>query len=362
MNVSVGLVSATSFRVPSPGLQDTFGRGSLRLPRQSATGDGSHGITRSSGPAPSRTLVRVSATVSPAKAERAQAILEEEDALISLHRAWYPPVQRPVVADRRPVNEEAIRRRRAELAREGVRWFDVSNRRRAVRTAEEMAHHDIDEAMAASSNWTEREERRLDAWWNSLCGNDPAVVEQHLRGVFQSTDTPASPVSVAGGLLDVAVLIPGEHVLPSESVHLVGGDLSIRRASRSHRAQLHRQVVAGLLIAVARQTFAAAPGLTAVRCHALQATHRGRHDDLSAIGVVELSRVDLAVADLNVEAEALLHRYGSGLRWVTHTPDGPLRPLPLDDMPELADLLARLCRNALGESSDDRRPGVSAPA
>lgn len=365
MNISVGLVSATSFRVPSMGVSDTFGRGSVWTPRVVASG----AVVDAAGahpafPSGQRAAGRLgSAMTTAAKQRRAQSILEQEDALTSLHRAWVAPVQRPVVPSQEPLDEGTIRRRAAGLAREGVRWFEVTSRRRAIETAEEVATHNIGAARTAGDAWVAAEEHRLDAWWNALCGNDPEVVCDHLRTAFQDTDIPAAPISLSGGVLDLAVLIPGEHVLPVDSVQLVGGDLSIRTASAAHRARLHRQLVAGLVIAAARQAFANAPGLSCTRVHAVKATHRGWFDDLSAIARVELCRPHLAGADLSEDAESIVTKHGQGVAWETLGSDGPLRSLPLDDLPELAGLLARLCRGeAAGRGGTGSADGERAPA
>ncbi|PKW25708.1 hypothetical protein [Phycicoccus duodecadis] len=355
MNETVGLVSATSFRVPAPGLRMTFGVSWPGLFRDGR--DASHqrstsgGAGSSAGHAAPRRLTGTAASGVPAAvADRAQRIIEQEYRLTSLHRASYEPATRPLATPDRAVTAWGARRERTSAARASARWFDIVKRRDAGHAAAERAASHI-EAAAAATEAVELEQRRLDTWWDALRSGHQAVVTDQLVRAFAEAGLAAAPMTVHGSYLGLAVLAPEEHLLPTEAVTLSAhGTLSVRPASKAHRARLQREVVASAVLASARCAFAAAPGLAHIRVVVLRAEHRGAVDDVSAIGVVELSRRDVASADLGVGAEALLARYGEALRWDISHPEVALRKLPLDDVPELATLLARLCRNGVDDA------------
>lgn len=344
VNLSVGLVSGTEFRVPGQAVRATFGLGTLSRPLAAAR---AAIAARHANETPGARLVTLAAgPMSPALASRAQTILDEEDALTNIHRLPTLALERPepAVTESVVVDEAAILAEHRAAARTGLRWFDVTKRREAARSATALAAHDIDEAMSAVSEAAEAEQRSLDEWWDSLRGNDARVVTEHLSRTFAERDLPATVLAVHGSYAEIAVLAPDVHLLPGDAVSLLSGrGLSIRRAPAQHKARLFRQMVAGVVIAVVRQAFAASPGMDTVRVVVLKAAHRGRGEDLSAIAVVELGRKELSEANLSHDAEALLGRYGSSLHWDVHEIAGTLRPLLLEDVPEVAELLAMLC-------------------
>lgn len=364
MNETVGLVSATSFRVPAPGLRMTFGvswPSLLRDGRETARQRFSRGGAGSSaGHAASRRLTGPAAHGVPAAVvERAQRIIDQEHRLTSLHRAPYEPATRPLASANPAVDAWGTRRARTGATRASARWFDIVKRREVGLTATERAASDLDTA-AAAAEALEHEQRRLDTWWDALRSGHQAVVTDQLVRAFAEAGLAAAPMTVHGSYLGLAVLAPEEHLLPTEAVTLSPrGTLSVRPASKEHRARLLRQVVASAVVASARCAFAAAPGLAHIRVVVLRAEHRGAVDDVSAIGVVELSRRDLTVADLGVGAEALLARYGEALRWDVSHPEVALRKLPLDDVSELATLLARLCRNGVDDAYRMLEPALA---
>ncbi|KRE61566.1 hypothetical protein [Nostocoides sp. Soil756] len=368
MNETVGLVSATSFRVPAPGLQMTFGvswpgllldgRSTARQ-RFSPAGAGSTGLS-----APRRLTGAAAHRVPAAVAERAQRIIEQEHRLTSLHRMPYEPATRPVASLAPPVAVRGARRRASGASRASARWFGIVRRREVGLAATEPGVSELDAGTAATAATAaealELEQRRLDTWWEALRSGHQTVVTDQLVRAFAEAGLAAAPMTVHGSYLGLAVLAPEEHLLPTEAVTLSPqGTLSVRPASKAHRARLQRQVVASAVLAAVRCAFAAAPGLAHIRVVVLRAEHRGAVDDVSAIGVVELSRRDLAVADLGVGAEALLTHYGEALRWDISHPEVALRKIPLDDVPELATLLARLCRTGVDDSHRMLEPALA---
>lgn len=357
----VGLVSGAEFRVPGPAVRATFGSGTLSLPLAISR---ARVAAQHAGELPARRLMSWAGAPVPTNvAVRAQAVLDEEDALTSLHRLPVTPVERPDVrvADRTEVDADAIRVERRSAARAGIRWFDVAKLRKADRSASAEADHEIYEALSAVEEAAEEKQQRLEEWWSALNANDPAVVIGHLGRQFAGRDLPATPLAVHGSYAEIAVLAPDEHVLPADAVTMHSGQgLAIRRASGSHRGRFFRQVLAGTIILVVREAFAASPGLDTIRVVTLKASHRGFGDDLSAVAVVELSRRDLAEADLGLDAETILVRHGTALQWDVHEMAGTLRPMLLENVPEVAELLARLCSARYDEPRVESSPAVLA--
>ncbi|MBM6404156.1 hypothetical protein JQN72_07850 [Phycicoccus sp. CSK15P-2] len=291
MTATVGLVSETSFRVPSPGVRQTFGLRAMAPIRPSTPVAPPAPAT--SGPANPLDLIAMAAGPGQQNPEeKAQAILDEEEALSSLHRV------EPVVAEAPTPDPSGV-------------------------------------------------QRRADIRWELLCLNDAETVLDQLGRCFEDTGAPAVPMEVAGPVAVVAILAPDDHVLPSKTVTLVnGGTLSIRRPPPAHRARLYRQLVAGLVIGTARQVLAAAPGLTGVRIVVIRSLHEGNYDTVTSLASVELERSALDGADYSKDAEDVLLEVGQRVFWRTAEPDNTLEPLPLADLPEVTDVFAKLCRSA----------------
>ncbi|MBM6404157.1 hypothetical protein JQN72_07855 [Phycicoccus sp. CSK15P-2] len=258
-------------------------------------------------------------SVTAEKARRVFNLVSEHETLTSLHRGPVEQTERPSVPEEQPP---------------GVRSLDGQRRR----------HDEGEEGSATLADDLTAQEQGLDAWWDALCSNDHETLLPHLSRTFQELNLPVSPVSVVHDTVELAVLTPGEHLLPRDTVGLVGGTLSIRMSTAAHRAWLHRQVVAGLTLSAARHALAAAPGLRVARVHAIHAEHRGEVADLSVLGVVDIDRDRLETADLDQDAESLVLHDGAVRHWDTEGEHGTLRPRPLDDLPALAPFLARLCR------------------
>ncbi|MBR7744381.1 hypothetical protein KC207_13890 [Phycicoccus sp. BSK3Z-2] len=256
------------------------------------------------------------------KEERAQAVISEQEAYTSLHRVDIEPLVRPTVPDADAIHLASV----TPIAGDGP--------------ADATAALEPD----AESLLTDDLERRLDGWWDALCGNDPETLLEHLTRTFATSPLPVVPVRVRGRVLDLAVLTPSRHLLPRSTVGLQGGTLSIRTATAGHSAWLHRQVVAGLSLWAARQALADAPGVSSVRVHALSVEHRGHYDDVSVLGVTQLDRDVVERVDLGLDAETLLILHSRELQWQTGGLNASLQPLQLAELPALAPLLARLCR------------------
>ncbi len=352
MTISVDTPMGVSVRVSSPAFRATF------TPRATASSGDPVGsaavgaVVPSSGAVPSlhaavneRPASRLtSAHATVAQAALAESILDAEDALTSVHRAWFAPAQRPLVRRAERVDETTIRARHTEAALRGVPWFDLPNRRRAAKAAQRRAHTDIDVARRAAEERTQAEEQRIDAWWNALCANDPATVTEYVNGVFAAeAGTRAAALGTHGSVIEVAVLAPGEHVLPAEEVRMSGdGSLTIRRSSAAHRAELYRQHVAGLVIATARRALAASPGAASVTVHVLRSTCSGPFDDVSLLAVADVSREDLQRADFGTDACSLLSRLGRRVLLGAAGTETAMEPLGLDVVPGLAERLEQL--------------------
>lgn len=353
MSTSVVTVDGARVRVSSPAFRETFsqrssagspapvGEALAAVPAPTTTGSvARHQLPQDPG-AGRLTLTHASAATSAL----AESILDAEDALTSVHRSWFAPAQRPCAPRPDRVDESTIVARHAEAAVRGVPWFDLSKRRQAAQVARRRAHSDIDVARRAAEERVRAEERRLDAWWKALCANDPATVTEHVDGVFsREPGARAKALGAEGSVLEVAVLAPGEHVLPAEEVRMAADRaLTIRRASAAHRAELYRQHVAGLLVATARRALAASPGAGSVRVHVLRSTASGSYDDVCLLAVAEIAREDLHRADFGLDAVSLLGRIGRGAVLGAAGADKAMEPVALEVVPGLAERLAAMC-------------------
>ena len=353
--MSVRLAPGVRVRVSSRGVRTSLGPRVARVhvgggrPGVS-TGVGPFGFYSSLGSSSSRRSSPGSASRSiggtaaaQAKAERAQAILELEAAITSLHRAQFSPARVPMAVALTPIDEWEVRARHGQAAKRGLSWFDFAGKRQAAAAAVKAADREIFQLRRAALDAQADEQRRVEELWRRLQANDPPTVFQRVEEAFEDNEAPAAPLGLDGSRLDVAVLAPSDDVLPEESVGQTNaGNLSVRRSTKSHRAQLYKSLVAGALIASAREALAVAPGLSTVRVCAVRPMSAAPEATLEALALAEFERERLKAVDLSDDAESILHRTATGLLWSTKGAAAALQGLPVNAAPGLDELLAQL--------------------
>ena len=354
MGLSVRLAPGVRVRVSSRGVRTSVGPRVARL----HVGGGRPGVSTGAGPFgfysslgnASRPSTGRSASTSghgstaqAAKVQRAQEILELERALASIHRAPFPTLRKAVAASPPPIDENAVRARHRQAAKRGVSWFDFAGRRQAVVAAAKAAEKEVTQLRRAALDVQAGEQQRIDESRTRLQANDSAAVLERVAEAFDDNQAPSAPLGLDGSRLDVAMLAPSEEVLPLESVGTTAaGNLSVRKSTNSHRAELYRALVAGGMIATAREALAVAPGLTAVRVCAIRPVSAASGGAFEALALAELTRESLQLVDLSEEAEGTLRNAATSLLWSTKGAAAALQGLPANAAPGLQELLAQV--------------------
>lgn len=279
--IGVRLAPGVRVSVSSRGVRAHVGPRAARL----HVGAGRTGVSTGAGPltyytsvgGPTRrtprTQVPVTATT-PAQQEKAAlaiALTEELTALQTRHsQVSFPSMTRPLASIPKPATGHTLGHHQKQ-ARAGVPWYDVTGRRRARAAALVRASADDREAEEQWGLEQRNQQEELDTFWNRLSKNDPATVIAFVQEAFEDNDDLAAIVGVEGDEAYVAVLAPGEDVVPDRIPGVTPtGRPSIRKMPAKEAAVLHRQAVAGTLLVTAMETFAVAPGLASVKIAALE--------------------------------------------------------------------------------------------
>ena len=280
------------------------------------------------------------------EADLARRTAERLAALCSLHRREPRPVA-PAQVSKPDVPEvgDLLRAARRE-ATSGLRLLQWQERRRAVRAARAEAERTVvrlhDAAEAARLVAQERVHRA----WDLLVHNHEDTVLATLARVFGASGDPVAAVGLRDGDVTLMVLVPEPGVLPDHYPHRsASGDVTLRRVSAGLTSDWYRQLVAGRAVAAARQAFATCPGVETATVVALRVVGDGEHgEDARRVTPVLATRLSRSRLDrLHWEAVTawdVLEMAGHDT--VTHSAGrfGELRPIELNDQPDLAELAA----------------------
>lgn len=205
------------------------------------------------------------------KAEQAQQIAAALQHILDLHRQTFPPAQPPVAPPPEPVDEQAIRERHESAALRGISIFRRARRREAKRRAAASAAVEI----RAEEERREREramaQEQLDSAWQRLLANDPPTVLAALDAAFEDNEARATALDVDGDEVELVVLSPTPDVLPERlPATTPAGNLTLKKITKTQAADLYKTLVAGHVIATAREAFAVAPSLRSARVVAIR--------------------------------------------------------------------------------------------
>jgi restriction endonuclease Mrr len=116
-------------------------------------------------------------------------------------------------------------------------------------------------------------QKALNEAWAALTANEPDVVLSTLEEAFEDNEAPAAAVGVANGEASLVVLVPSTDALPERRPTVTdAGNLSLRKLTKSDKADLYKLLVAGYVLVTIREAFAVAPSLVATRVAVLRAS------------------------------------------------------------------------------------------
>jgi hypothetical protein len=202
---------------------------------------------------------------------------------------------------------------------------------------------ECDEREAADQAQHVAVRQEIDKLWQRLITNDSAVVLALLSHVFQYSSVHAAPLSVWDAEAQLALLAPDVAALPERHpTTTAAGNLSLKKFTKAEMADLYKQLLAGLVLATAKEALAIAPGVTDTRIVVLRHTPTGAYGKirLEAILAARVARAALSgVQWTQTDALTILSEISSELVTRTAGPSKVLAPLDLKGEPEIAGLI-----------------------
>ena len=277
------------------------------------------------------------------KAQQAQALAAAIEGIRTLHHQTFPAVQRLDVADPARPDQAAILRRRMNDALARVSIFRRSTRKAAKAAAVLATRMECDEIEAASQSQYLATQQEIDERWQRLITNDADVVLAVLNHAFQNSGIHAAPLAIWNAEAQLALLTPELAALPERHpTTTAAGNLSLKKFTKGEIADLYKQLVAGLVLATARQAFAMAPRVTDLRIVVLRSTPADAYGNVrpEAILAARIARAALnGVRWTEADALTILDEITSELVTRIAGPSKAFAPLDLKTEPDIARLI-----------------------
>lgn len=309
-------------------------------------GGGGRGSSRPSASAAGRSLAE-------AKVGMARELLSAIQQVQNLHRETFAESVRPTAAAAPPVDTDGIRRRHTKAARAGVPFWDWRARSQARKEAAAATAREIAEEQSRRLAEQQARQEELDLRWKALNENDPETVREVLSEAFADNDAHAAVVGCNDGIASVVVLVPDVDVIPDRiPTTTSAGNLSLKRMTKTDQAALYRTMVAGYLLATAKEAFAVAPRLVAVRAVAIRTTRRNAYGTAVAEALVACHLRRSALVGVrwdDTDAADVLVDAADGLVFTAKGSTKALTPINLAGEPDTAELLASVDVDELEE-------------
>jgi hypothetical protein len=169
------------------------------------------------------------------------------------------------------------------------------------------------------------------------------VVLALLSHVFQTSSVHPAPVGFWDAEAQLALLAPDMAALPERHpTTTAAGNLSLKKFTKGEMADLYNQLVAGLVLATAKEAFAVAPGVTDIRIVVLRHTPADAYGKIcpEAILAARVARAALnGVQWTQADALPILNEVSSELATRIAGPSKAFAPLDLKMDPEIARLI-----------------------
>jgi hypothetical protein len=283
------------------------------------------------------------------KAQQAQALTSAINGIRKLHHQDFPLVQRLIVAYPSPPDHAAILRRRMNDALARVSIFRRSTRKAAEAAAVLATRMECDELNAAGQAQYVAVQQEVDQLWQRLATNDSDVVMAVLSRTFQNSGAHAAPLGVWETEAQLALLAPDVAALPDRRpTTTAAGNLSLKKLTKGEMVDLYKQLVAGLVLTTAKESFAVAPGMTEVRIVALRSTPADAYGKVRPEAILAARVSQAALKGVQwTKADALTILDGISSELVTRVmgPSKAFAPLDLKMEPEIARLVDVMTSN-----------------
>lgn len=277
------------------------------------------------------------------KRQRAAELSHAIQHVLSLHRVAFPTVTAPRAPQPPPADRAVVLAEHRRSALRGIGPFQFEARRRAKAAAAAGAEQHIAHLEAERQLHWQRAQQDLDHWWAALLRNDLPVVLGVLAAAFADNEAPATVAGLDGAEVSLIALVPGVDDMPERTPDTTAaGNLTLRKLTKTERAELHTAAVASHVLRTVREAFAVAPGLVAARIVALQRSGEDAYgaSEFAVMLAAKFERDRLeGVRWQQATAGVILAEASSELIVNIRRGTGELRPLDIRREPDLAAVL-----------------------
>jgi hypothetical protein len=277
------------------------------------------------------------------KAQQSQALASAIQGIRELHHREFPRVQRLVVPPPPRPDHAAILQRRMNDALARVSIFRRSTRKAAQAAAVLATRMECEELEAADQARYGAVQQETDKLWQLLITNDPAVVMAVLSHTFQNSSVNAAPLGIWDSEAHLVLLAPDLAALPERHpTTTAAGNLSLKKFTKGEMAELYKQLVAGLVLATAKEALTVVPRVTGMRIVVLRNTKADAYDEIrpEPILAARVARTALnGVQWTKADAFTILNGISSELVMRVAGPSKALAPLDVKTEAKLASLI-----------------------
>ena len=303
-------------------------------------GSRGHRGTRTSTPAgPSaaeRDLIRRSA-----EAAEYQRALDE---ISGVHRVDFPVVGKPIAQpEPTPTLDDVTRDLTARATRQIPIW-DRRARREAAAAAARTAADEWQRLAAEAEGRRQATQEAYDEWWARLLACDPEITLPFLNAALADNAQPSAAVDCGPGEVTVTLVVPPITGIPERRPDVTpGGRPTTKAMSATDRASLHETSVCAHLLVTAKEVIALCPGAEVIRLVGFADGGEDSFGDMRLhpviAGVIDVQRCR-RVTRWDLPATQVFHDVATEI--LVHKVRGALRPLTLDDQPDLTELTRQI--------------------
>lgn len=358
MGFSVRMAPGVRVRVSSRGVRTSIGSRAARV----HVGGGATGFSSGVGPVTYSTSLGVSrrsssgsvtrSVAASSRAEAAEQLVDVYRRIARLHHEQFTPAERPIAPEPPLIDTAEIRQRHRKASLKGISIFARGRRHDALAQAAAAAQTEIDARELERVRNRTAAQMQLDVEWAQLHANEPDSVIAALAAAFEDNDAAAAPLGVAGDEATLVVIVPTLAGMPQKKPDVTPtGMPTIKAVPKKEAAAWHATAVAGCILVTVKEAFAVAPGLQSVRIVAATTPERdaygNHHPDVLIAAGFERERLN-GVQWETTESVRILNDVSSELQLKQLGAAKTLTPLPLDDEPELQELLNAIDYEELG--------------
>jgi hypothetical protein len=272
-----------------------------------------------------------------------EAVQDTTDRLTRLHLVDFPPAERPIVRPPPPPAGAAVLRAmvqaRYKETRRGISFLDRSGRRRARVAAQTQI--DAEQLAVREGNEVERARAQQvsDEGWRRLCAGDPATVLRVLNRALSDNEQRSAAVAFERGEASVVIFTPPFGGTPENyATETPTGRATMKKLTKTERNDLYQRILLGHVLVTLKEVFSVAPPVRWVRTVVVDRTASGELVVLFA-GVHE--RDSIMGRQQTETVESVLSN-GTDVHFNLGGRTSELRPLDLEEEPDLRDLLGKL--------------------